>query len=160
MANWPDIEELVPVAGPLIKQFEGFRAKPYLDSVGVATIGYGTISYPDGRGVTMHDSAISETQASEYLGNDVAGRAARMAPLLTRAASLHQAAAMLSLAYNIGVAGFRTSTVLRKFNEGDLQASADAFMMWNKGTVNGQKVAIAGLTNRRTQERAFFLTAD
>ena len=33
----------------LIKDFEKFRADPYLDSVGVPTIGYGTTQYPDGR---------------------------------------------------------------------------------------------------------------
>ncbi|HEX3672669.1 MAG TPA: glycoside hydrolase family protein [Rhizomicrobium sp.] len=73
---------------------------------------------------------------------------------------MHQAAAMLSLAYNIGTGAFQGSTVLRKFNAGDIAAAADAFLMWDKGTVNGQKTVIPGLLNRRTQERTLFLTAD
>ena len=32
----------------IIKQYEGLRLKPYLDAVGVPTIGYGTTYYPDG----------------------------------------------------------------------------------------------------------------
>jgi GH24 family phage-related lysozyme (muramidase) len=35
----------------LIKKFEGLELDAYLDPVGVPTIGYGTIRYPDGRKV-------------------------------------------------------------------------------------------------------------
>ena len=51
----------------LIKQFEGCKLKPYLDSVKVPTIGYGTIEYPNGRKVTMQDEPITQEQADEYL---------------------------------------------------------------------------------------------
>ena len=32
----------------LIKRFEGFRVDSYIDPVGIWTIGYGSIMYPDG----------------------------------------------------------------------------------------------------------------
>src|SRR5690625_6642673 len=35
----------------LIKEMESFRAKPYIDAAGVATIGYGTTVYPNGDSV-------------------------------------------------------------------------------------------------------------
>lgn len=64
----------------------------------------------------------------------------------------YQAAACLSLAYNVGLANFRKSSVLRRFNNGDLKGAADAFAMWNKA---GGKV-LPGLVARRDDERVMF----
>jgi lysozyme len=54
-----------------IKYFESFRAKAYLDSAGVPTIGYGTTFYvnPDkaDRAVTLQDPAITESQATKLI---------------------------------------------------------------------------------------------
>ena len=44
----------------LIKSFESFRSRPYLDTGNVPTIGYGTTIYPDGRKVAMKDAPIEE----------------------------------------------------------------------------------------------------
>jgi lysozyme len=160
MSNWPGDDAVFPFAMPIIKQFEGFRAAPYKDSAGIATIGYGTILYPDGKAVTMNDPAVTDEQATGFLSHQMSIKSAAIAPLLTRPATLHQAAAMLSLTYNIGTGAFQGSTVLRKFNAGDIPGAADAFLMWDKATVNGQRVVVAGLHNRRVQERTIFLTAD
>ncbi len=53
----------------LIEEFEGLRLNAYLDPVGVPTIGYGTIAYPNGRKVEMGDS-ISAAEASAFLKFD------------------------------------------------------------------------------------------
>ena len=37
----------------LIKKYEGYSSKPYLCPAGVATIGYGTTVYPNGKKVSM-----------------------------------------------------------------------------------------------------------
>ena len=63
-------------------------------------------------------------------------------------------AALVSLAYNIGVPAFCRSTVVRRLNDGDVQGGCDAMLMWNK--VNG--VVWRGLTNRREKERALCLS--
>lgn len=160
MSNWPGNAAVFPLCMPIIKQFEGFRAAPYLDSAGIATIGYGTILYPDGSKVTMSDPAITDQEATSYLSYQMSLKSAQIAPLLLKPASLHQAAAMLSLTYNIGSAAFQSSTVLRKFNAGDIAGAADAFLMWDKATVDGKLVVVQGLLNRREQERTIFLTAD
>ena len=160
MPNWPGDGAVFPLCMPIIKRFEGFRAAPYRDSVGVATIGYGTIRYPDGAEVTMNDPACTDVEATAWLSYEMSLKSKEIAPLLKKPATLHQAAAMLSLTYNIGSGAFTSSTVLRKFNAGDIPAAADAFLMWDKGTVNGKKVVIPGLHNRRVEERTLFLTAD
>lgn len=160
MANWPDNIAVLTIALPLVKHFEGCRLIPYRDSAGIPTIGYGTICYPTGKAVTMNDEAIRQDKADFLLSYEMGVKAKAIAPMLQRPASLHQAAAMLSLTYNIGTGGFRSSTVLRKFNAGDIQGAADAFLMWDKATVDGQKVVIDGLHNRRVGERAVFLTPD
>jgi lysozyme len=160
MANWPGNDAVFPFSLPLIKQFEGFRAAPYKDSAGIPTIGYGTIQYPDGKAVTMADAALTDDHATTILAYQMGLKAAAVAPMLQKPATLHQAAAMLCLTYNIGTAAFRSSSVLKKFNAGDIPGAADAFLMWDKATVDGQHVLIEGLHNRRVAERTVFLTAD
>lgn len=49
----------------LIISFEGFSSKPYLDSAGIPTIGYGNTYYPGGKKVTMKDAAISKEKGAE-----------------------------------------------------------------------------------------------
>ncbi len=51
----------------LVKKYEGFRSKPYKCPAGIPTIGYGSTFYLNGEKVSMHDSEISETFASELL---------------------------------------------------------------------------------------------
>lgn len=72
-----------------------------------------------------------------------------------RTPSPHQLAAMSSLAYNVGINAFSTSTLLRLFLAGDIVGAANQFPRWNKA--GGQEMP--GLTTRRAQERALFLGA-
>ena len=50
-----------------VKEKEGFRSKPYLDAVGVPTIGYGATYYADSKKVTLNDPSISEDKATRLL---------------------------------------------------------------------------------------------
>jgi len=61
----------------------------------------------------------------------------------------NQLSAAISLAYNIGTAGYCQSTVARRFKAGDWRGGCDAFLMWNKA---GGKV-VRGLDRRRRAER-------
>jgi lysozyme len=160
MANWPGDAAVLPLAEPIIKQFEGLELSPYLDSAGIPTIGWGTIQYPNGQRVTMDDPAITEDYAEQCLEFEISQKTAAISDCLTHMPTIHQAAAMLSLAYNIGTSAFSTSTVLKEFNAGNIQAAADAFLLWDKAHVNGQPVVVAGLLNRRKAEEAVFLTPD
>lgn len=138
----------------LIKEFEGFRAVAYRDAVGVWTIGYGTTAMA---GVGIDPKAgmkITEAQALGYLDAAVTKFAHQVTRLLTRPANENEFGAMVSLAYNVGPGAFAKSSVLRLFNAGDKEGTADAFLLWNKA---GGKV-LRGLTRRREAERKLFLT--
>lgn len=104
----------VPVAAlELIKEFEGYaraladgRAEAYPDPIAgwqVATIGFGTTRYPDGRAVRQGD-VISRDQAVTYLSHDVEQNcrpALEAIPTWVRMTS-NQRSALYSFAYNLG----------------------------------------------------------
>jgi lysozyme len=141
----------------LIKEFEGFKANPYVDMVGKVTIGYGTTHYTDGTEVTMQDDPIDEPTASQLL-NDLLNT--EFCPGIEKAIKVtitdNQFAALVALAYNIGLGNFQQSTVLRCTNMKNSDDAARAFLLWDKGTVNGEKVVIPGLTRRRQAESDLF----
>jgi lysozyme len=139
----------------LIKKWEGCKLEAYRDPVGIPTIGYGTIAYPDGTAVAMGDH-ISQEQAEGFLMHECAGIAPRIDRLVTVTLHQNQFDALVSFAYNVGVGAFADSTLLKKLNQSDYAGAAAEFPRWNKGEVNGQKVELPGLTNRRRDERALF----
>jgi lysozyme len=140
----------------LIKEFEGFKGKAYLCPAGVPTIGYGTT-----KGVTRDDvqrgRTITRAQAEKLLMSDLLTYENGVDAALTLPPNQHQFDACVSMAYNIGVAGFRGSSVCRAHNRGDFQAASRAFGLWNKATVGGKKIELPGLTRRRAAEAALYL---
>lgn len=137
----------------LIKHFEGLRLDAYQDVAGIWTIGYGHI-----RGVTK-GMQITEAQATGALEDDLAGAEATINATTNPAGTTsNQFSAMVSLCFNIGSANFRASTVLHEHVAGNFPAAANAFLLWNKATINGVLTPVEGLTARRTAERALYLT--
>src|SRR5271156_4486750 len=102
MSFWPGDQNVFPIAEPFIKQWEGFSLAPYLDSANIPTIGWGTIRYPNGQSVTMSDPSISQDYAEDCFRFDLQGASAMIGTHFTQTPTLNQAAAMLSLSYNIG----------------------------------------------------------
>jgi lysozyme len=147
----------VDLALPLIEKAEGFRDRPYLCPAGHWTIGFGMTRYPAGGTVSPSDPPITRGEATEMLRTLAERLWENIAPQLQRPAAPNQGAAMLSLAYNIGVGAFLASTLLKKFNAGDTAGAADEFLRWDKARVGGKIVALPGLTARRKAERALFL---
>ncbi|AVF43592.1 lysozyme [Acinetobacter nosocomialis] len=136
----------------LIKSFEGLRLKAYDDGVGVWTIGFGTIKYPNGIRVKGGDSCTSQ-QAEYYLLNDLTSFENAVNRLVKAKLTQNQFDALVSFTYNLGEANLGKSTLLKKLNAGDYQGAADQFLVWNKA---GGKV-MKGLVRRREAERALFL---
>lgn len=112
-----------------------------------------TCGYGETKGVEP-DAFWTEAEASDRLAVRYKEFEDSVLRACTAKPNANQLAAMTSLAYNIGPAGFRRSTVLKAHNRGDCQAAARAFGLWNK---SGGKV-YAGLTKRRAEESALYLT--
>lgn len=134
-----------------IKGFEGKRLTAYQDSVGVWTIGYGTIKYPNGARVKKGDTC-TEQQAELYLKNDLTSFENSINKLVKVKLTQNQFDALASFTYNLGAANLSTSTLLRKLNAKDYKGAAAEFIRWNKA---GGKV-LNGLTRRREAEANIF----
>ena len=98
----------------LIKQFEGFRDKAYLDHIGIPTIGYGTIIYPDGTKVRMGDVCI-QLQAEEWLLNYLGSTIVKLNALpFNKPLNQNQFDALCSFVYNLGFGALSGSTLYQK----------------------------------------------
>lgn len=145
-------------ATPFIQSWEGFRSRPYQDSAGVWTIGYGSTTLGDGHAVSKHTAPITRMQATAllqaFLRKKVVPRMA-MKDWWDKLSSAQQTA-LLSLAYNIGIGAFITSTVARLLASGDFAGVPKAIMLWDKVSVGGVLTVSAGLRRRRAAEAALF----
>ena len=140
----------------LIKKFEGKRLAAYPDPATGGdpwTIGYGHTSMA-GPPAVKKGMKITDSEATDILVKDLGVYETAVAKVLTSKPNGNQFSAMVSLCYNIGPGNFAKSSVLRKFNSGDIKGAADAFRSWNKAAGK----VMAGLTRRREEERKLFLT--
>ena len=147
----------------IIAEFEGFRAKPYLCSAGVPTIGYGTTFYPNGRKVTMRDAPITKETALQYLIFIADLFAKDVTSLVKSKVNQNQFNALVSFAYNLGSdidaddipEGLGDSTLLKKVNRNPNDpAIATEFKKWNKS--NGS--VSSGLVKRRAKESIIYFS--
>jgi lysozyme len=139
----------------LLKKFEGCRLKAYLCPANVWTIGYGNTFYEDGTKVKYGD-VITQARAEELAKFIIDQFAITIAPFILQPLNENQFSACVSLAYNIGTAGFKRSSVFKKLNVNPLDATiADSFRLWNKG---GGKV-LKGLVRRREAEIQLYFKA-
>lgn len=136
----------------LIKNWEGLRLEAYKDAVGVWTIGYGHTGTVGGQPVGP-GMRITEFQAEQILRSDLGRFERGVQAVLARPASQDQFDAFVALAFNIGVGGFQGSSVVKRFNQGDLGGCIRAFLLWIRG--GGQ--ILEGLVNRRAAEVARFV---
>lgn len=146
--DWP----ISYTAVKLIAETEGCKLKAYRCPAGVPTIGWGRT-----KNVKLSDTC-TQVEADRWFAEDLTEFTTGVKGLLTREANSNELGALVSLAYNIGLAGFKTSTVLRKHNEGDAQGAAMAFPLWNQATVAGVRTILPGLVTRRAREAALYLT--
>jgi lysozyme len=137
----------------LIKTFEGCKLTAYQDVAGIWTIGYGHTL-----GVTA-GMVFTQDQADQALASDLLSTETAVDKVVAGVnATDNQFAAMVSLSYNIGSGNFGSSTVLREHRAGQTQSAAEAFLMWDKATINGVLQVVSGLANRRSAERSLYLT--
>lgn len=130
---------------------EGCRLASYQDQVGVWTIGIGHT----GRNVKQ-GMVITQHEADDLLRADLkhfeesVDRAIHV-PQITQG----QFDAMVSLAFNVGAAGFEASTLVKKLNAGDVRGAGCEFVRWSKAGGHPSEALLA----RRAREMWMFCKA-
>lgn len=140
----------------LIKEFEGLRLKPYLCSADVPTVGYGSTFYENGNKVSLYDKPISRARAEQLLINTITHFEKQLYPILSGLMlNDNQFSALVSFTFNVGVANFKKSTLLKiiKENPNDKDIT-EQFLRWNKAN----KKELPGLTRRRQAEAKLYFS--
>ncbi len=135
----------------LIKDFEGVRLSAYPDpATGGApwTIGVGHTGPEVRKGLVWTMAQVDAALASDLVRFTLGVRALIVKATTTQ----HQFDALVSFAFNCGLANLRSSTLLKKHNAGDHAGAAVEFGKWNKAN----KKVMVGLTRRRSAEAALY----
>jgi lysozyme len=129
----------------LIAIHEGEIHHTYLDPVGVSTACFGHT----GKDIKV-GMVFSRDQCIKLLATDLDkfNQALRkLAPALTEGEHI----AYLSFIYNVGTEAFSTSTLRKKFLNGERVAACDELLRW----VYAKGKRLPGLVKRRSNERRF-----
>jgi len=142
----------------LLKQIETLRLKPYDDQTAKeistwktgATIGYGHLIKNTEWGI--YKQGIQVTAAEMLLKKDLAPFEDAVNSKISVKLAQQQYDALVILAFNIGIHGFETSSVIKLINDSKAQTSYKsleaAWKAWNKS----QGKIMKGLENRRDCE--------
>lgn len=132
----------------LIKHFEGCKLRAYQCSAKKWTIGFGNTFYEDGSPV-LPGHAITQKKADELFELISDEFSKKVDPIVTEKVNENQFSALVSFAYNCGIANLQKSTLLKKVNADPNDPSIRAeFMKWNKAAGK----VLTGLTRRREAE--------
>lgn len=123
------------------------------------TIGWGATGPNITQGTTW-----TQQQADTDLLHRVTLLSQEVRQAVTAPATDNELGAMIDLAYNIGIGvpagqyggptGFRGSTLLRLFNEGNTPGAGQQFLVWDESAGH----VVQGLENRREAEQRVFFT--
>ena len=158
----------------LAKKWEGIldgdpstvNLDPYLDPVGIWTIGWGHAivdtsgHFVRGKGAkalsqALYPGGITFTQAEDLLRTDLFEAAKDVEFLVKVPLTDNQFSALVSFHFNTGA--LKQSTLFKKLKARDYAGAADQFGRWVKGRVRGTLVTLPGLVSRRSDERKLFL---
>lgn len=135
-----------------IKGFEKLRLRAYRNFPNEPwTAGFGHT----GKDVN-EDTICNGDQAETWFQCDLAGpeRAVNLMTAPKMMLTQNRFDALVSFAFNVGVAAEGHSTLVALFNDGNIQGAAAEFLKWDH--VDGKEVF--GLLTRRRAERALFLS--
>ena len=134
----------------VMHHYESCKLRAYPDpATGGApwTIGWGHTGQEVVKGLSW-----SKAKADQVFAQDLKKFESGVISSIAAGSTQGQFDAMVCLAYNIGLANFKSSTLLKLFNSGDHAGAALQFLRWNKAA---GKVML-GLSRRRESERALF----
>jgi lysozyme len=151
----------------MIKHHEGVRTKPYRCPALLWTVGVGHVIDPNHIKVPLEqrkelpipqgwDRTLTMDEVDAILQKDLASfekGVLRLCPASVQNQS--HLDALVSFSFNVGLGNLQRSTIRAKYNRGDFEGAAEAFLDWTKA---GGKV-LPGLVKRRNDERALFLGA-
>lgn len=132
----------------LIKEFEGCELKAYRCPAGVWTVGFGST-----KDVTK-GLKITKAEAEQRLKDDVKQFEESINALVKVSLNQNQFDALVSFTYNVGIGALKTSTLLKKLNEGDYKSAAKEMLRWTKAG----GFVLNGLIRRRNAEKNLFET--
>jgi lysozyme len=156
----------------LIKSFEGIldgnpatsNLDPYLDPVGIWTIGWGHAivvgkdflrgKENKAKAFALYPGGLTMQEAETLLRADVMDKCRDVDSLVKVSLNDNQYAAIVSFTFNLGVGNLKQSTLLKKLNAGDFEGASKEFGKWVKA---GGKT-LPGLIRRRAAEQALFNT--
>ena len=147
---------VLPETVNLVKQYEGFSSRAYIDTSGLPVIGYGQ-SRINGRRVRL-GQYITRSQADAALEKELYHIQRKVLAHVKVDLNAYQLGALTSLVYNAGMRIVTNSTLIRKLNVGDYSGAAREFPRWNKANKGGRLVVYSGLTRRRLAEQQLFLS--
>src|SRR5580693_2868353 len=111
----------------LIKRFEGFRGKLYIDVAGFPTIGYGHRIVPP----ESFPGGISEPQAATILAGDTSAAERAVSSLVKVVLTQGQFDALVDFCFNLGAGRLAASTLLRELNAGHYADAALQLLVWD-----------------------------
>lgn len=135
------------IAAPLIELVEGVENKPYIDIAGVKTVCSG-VTGPD----VVFGKTYSNRECRNLLEKHIQIHAKHVKNAVTYPIAPETRAALISFSYNVGGSAMSKSTAVKLINQGKIEQGCKALGLWNKATVNGKKVVVKGLVNRRNEE--------
>ncbi|CAD0220279.1 lysozyme [Chryseobacterium sp. JV274] len=134
----------------LIVSFEGFSAKPYLDSAGIPTIGYGNTYYPGGKKVTMKDPAITKEKGAELFASVLPTYEKIVNSKVKIALNQNQFDALVSHTYNTGGSDTLFSLINKKATDSEIKN------WFTKRYITAGGKTLNGLIRRRKAEADLF----
>lgn len=111
-----------------IRREEGVRLTAYRDAIGVWTIGVGHTGPDVKPGLTITDQRCDELLRADLTHFETVVDRVIKNPQVTQG----QFDAMVSLAFNIGAVAFAGSTLVKRFNQGDVAGAGSEFARWCK----------------------------
>jgi lysozyme len=135
-----------------IARFEGFVPTAYNDVADNATIGFGHLLHYGPTTAADRRLRWSRRKALRALREDASMAAAAVRAGVKVSMQQCEFDALVSFTFNVGIGGFKSSTVLRKLNEGHRHHAAEHLLDW----VYAGGVVVEGLYNRRAAEKALF----
>ena len=141
-----------------IKRFEGFECTMYFDAAGLRTIGVGHLLTKDelssgkiniqGNPIRYLGHGLTDDQVDALLTQDLEKFIKTIDEAVKVDLNNNQRIALISLAFNIGLEAFMSSTLRRKLNRGDYASVPYELNRW---VWSGGKV-LNGLEIRRSRE--------